>query len=334
MAETQAELKPFQLLVQTALGSAVARCLHVAAELGVADHMGEKPVAPEELARAIRADPGSLGRMLRLLSDYGIFERRAEGYTHTPASRLLRSDHPQSLRSYTRMIGLPWFWGSYQHMETAVRTGKPVSHLVVPEGLWAHFASHPQEARLFDEAMTGKAQGDVAAVGSSYDFSRFATIGDIGGGRGHLIAAIVKANSKVRGVLFDLPPVVQSAQNIASERLKLQAGDFFKDPLPVCDAYLMMEVIHDWNDEDAAEILSAVRRAAPEGAKLLLIEVLLPEASGPNLGALLDIAMMTLLDGKQRTRTEYEKLYNATGFRLDRVIPMPADASIIEGTAV
>jgi O-methyltransferase len=123
-------------------------------------------------------------------------------------------------------------------------------------------------------------------------------------------------------------------RDIAGERLKLQSGDFFVDALPVCDAYLMMEVIHDWNDVDSIRILSAVRRAAPAGAKLLVVELLIPEAVGPNGGALLDIAMMTLLGGKQRTSGEYAKLYAASGFRVDRVIATPSDASIIEGTAV
>jgi hypothetical protein len=183
--------------------------------------------------------------------------------------------------------------------------------------------------------MTGKAQADIAAVIESYDFSHFASIADVGGGHGHLLAAILRANPSVHGVLFDLPQVIQSAQAVASGRLKLQGGDFFQDALPVCDAYTLMEVIHDWSDRDAKAILSAVRRAAAKGAKLLLIEQMLPDASIPNSPALLDIAMMTLLGGKQRTRSEYARLYEDAGFRLDGVISMPAAASsIIEGTAV
>jgi O-methyltransferase domain/Dimerisation domain len=325
---------PFHLIVQTALGFGVPRCLHVVAELGVADHLGEQPVAAEELARAVGAHPESLARLLRVLSDHGIFQRQAERISHTPASRLLRSDHPQSLRSYVRMIGLPWFWASYQQLDHAVRTGKPGLEKVLPNGLWAHFEAHPEEARLFNEAMTGKAQADIAAVIASYNFSRFATIADIGGGRGHLLTAILQANPKMRGVLFDLPKVVESVQAIGSERLTLQGGDFFKDNPPACDAYVLMEVIHDWNDTDSATILSAVRRAAAKGAKLLIVEQMLPDASEPNTAALLDVAMMALLGGKQRARSEYEQLFEKAGFRLDRIITMPLASSIIEGTAV
>ena len=324
-----------ELIVQTALGFGLPRSLHVVAELGVPDHLGERAATAEELAKAVGAHPESLGRVLRILSDHGIFQRQSGKFSHTAASQLLRSDHPQSLRSYVRMVGLPWFWGSYQYLETAVRTGKPALDRVLPQGIWAHFEAWPEQARIFNEAMTGKAQADISAVIASYDFSRFSMIGDIGGGRGHLLAEILRANQTARGVLFDLPRVVQSAQGIASERLKLQGGDFFKDELPACDAYTLMEVIHDWNDADAQAILSAVRRAAAKGAKLLLIEQMLPETSTPNIGAFLDVAMMTLLGGKQRTSSEYQALYRAAGFRLDRVITMPSGASsIIEGTAV
>jgi len=328
------ELLPHELIVQTALGFGLPRSLHVVAELGVADHLGESPASAQDLAAAVGAHPESLARVLRVLSDHGLFARQSGKYSHTPASRLLRSDHPQSMRSYVRMIGLPWFWGSYQHLEAAVRSGKPALEQVLPEGIWAHFEAHPREAGLFNEAMTGKAQADIAAVISSYDFSRFSSIGDIGGGRGHLLASILQANPKARGVLFDLPRVVQSARAMASERLELQGGDFFKDKLPACDAYTLMEVIHDWNDRESEAILSAVRGAAKEGAKVLVIELMLPEAPGPNAAALLDLAMMTLLGGKQRTRSEYAKLYEAAGLRLDRVITLPSAASIIEGTAV
>jgi len=328
------ERTPFQSIMQTTLGFGLSRCLHVVAELGVADELGERPATPNELGRAVGADPESLGRLMRVLCDHGIFRLDGDRFSHTPVSRLLRSDHPQSLRSYVRMVGLPWFWGTYQHLESAVRTGKPALELVIPEGIWAHIGSHPEEARLFNEAMTGKAQVDIASVLTSYDFSKFRTVADVGGGRGHLLEAILHQTPDLRGVLFDLPNVIQSVRDGISERLTLQAGDFFVDRLPTCDAYLMMEVIHDWNDADSIRILSAVRRAAPAGAKLLVIELLIPETVGPNGGALLDIAMMTLLGGKQRTSGEYAKLYAASGFRLDRAIATPSDASIVEGTAI
>jgi hypothetical protein len=328
------ERTPFQSIIRTTLGFGLSRCLHVAAELGVADHIHDGPASSDELARAVNANPESLGRLMRVLCDHGIFQLDGGRFSHTPMSHLLKSDHPRSLRSYVRMVGLPWFWGAYQHLEKAVRTGKPALEVVVPEGIFRHFEAHPEEGRLFDEAMTRKAQADIASVLSSYDFSRFQSIADIGGGRGHLLSQILNTTPRVRGVLFDLPRVIETVQDLASERLELRPGDFFVDPLPACDAYFMMEVIHDWSDADSVRILSAVRRAAGPGAKLLVIELLIPEAIGPNSGALLDLAMMTLLGGKQRTLQEYGQLYAAAGFRLDRVITTSSEASIIEGTAV
>src|SRR5262245_7745072 len=124
------ERTPFQSIMQTALGFGLSRCLHVVAELGVADQLGEQPATPEGLGRAADANPESLGRLMRVLCDHGIFELDGGRFSHTPVSRLVKSDHPQSLRSYVRMIGLPWFWGAYQHLEDAVRTGKPALKMV------------------------------------------------------------------------------------------------------------------------------------------------------------------------------------------------------------
>lgn len=329
-----ADIPPPLLIIRTALGFGLARCLHIAAELGVADHLDETPTSLDAAADRIGAHPESLRRILRVLSDQGIFVRDGQRFANNAASALLRSDHPQTMRSYTRMVGADWFWGSYQHMAHAVRSGEPALDKVLPNGLWDHFAKAPEQARLFNEAMTGKAHGAIATVLGAYDFSTCARIADIGGGRGHLLDAILKATPGAAGVLFDLPGVIEDAKGIASDRLELQAGDFFKDELPVCDAYLLMEVIHDWNDEDSAAILSAVRRAARKDAKLLLIESVIPEQTGLSAAALLDIAMMTLLGGKQRTRADYETLYKATGFRLNRVIDVGFETAIIEGVAI
>jgi len=327
-------LSPSQLVTYTSMSFVVAPCLSVAAELGVADYVGEQPTSVDELAQAVGAHPESLGRLLRVLSDHGIFQRQSAGFSHTEASQLLRSDHPQSLRMAVKVLRLPWYWSVFLHLQDAVRSGNPVLDQVLPEGIWARLETHADEARLFNEGMTARAHQHVVAALATYDFSRFGTIGDIGGGRGHLIAAILERNPDVNGVLFDLPHVVQTARGLVSTRLRLEGGDFFKDPLPACDAYTLMEVIHDWSDSDSVRILGAVRRAAAKGAKLLLIEQMLPEAPIPNVCALVDIAMMTIVGGKQRSRAEYEKLYEAAGFQLDAVIAMPSStASIIEGTA-
>ncbi len=150
---------------------------------------------------------------------------------------------------------------------------------------------------------------------------RYDVIGDIGGGSGHLLRAILAdAAPNAKGILFELPHVIEEASGMASERLVLQAGDFFRDPLPPCDAYLLMEIIHDWGDEESAAILRAIRSAAPDGARLLLIETIVPDDPGPHWSKMLDIHMLTLLGGRQRTTQEYEELLADAGFVLEREI--------------
>src|SRR6185503_19047092 len=204
-----------------------------------------------ELAVSVGAHPEALGRVLRLLSAHGVFESSDGKFRHSPASRMLRTDHPQSMRDYVRMFGLSPFWSTFGEMEQSVRTGLPAGEKVIPGGLWAYFAEHSEASAIFNSTMATKAQVQIAAVLAAYDFSGFKTIGDIGGGRGHLLAAVLERVPTAKGVLFDLPHVVADKAGAASPRITRQAGDFFKDKLPVCDAYLVMEVIHDWSDAES-----------------------------------------------------------------------------------
>jgi hypothetical protein len=327
------ESDPVSTVLQMAGGYCLPRCLHIVAELGVADALDETPRTVIELAASVGAHPDALGRVLRLLAAHGVFECQGNTVRHSPASRLLRADHPQSLRALARMFGLPITWGTCGALEHTVLTGLPAADKVFPGGFWAYFAEHPEENSIFNAAMAAKAQGQVAAVIPAYDFSRFDFIGDIGGGGGHLLRAVLDAAPDANGVLFDLPHVVEEAAAVASERLKLQAGNFFKDELPSCDAYLVMEVIHDWPDKEAIAILKAIRGAALPHAKLLLIEQIIPDDPGPHWAKTLDIHMLVLFGGRQRTRREYQGLLTQAGFSFDREIETGAGISILEATA-
>ena len=329
-----AQANPFQAIVMMAGGVVLPRCLHAAADLGVADALGEEEQkTSEQLAASVGAHPDALFRVLRVLSSNGIFEMTGRKVRHSPASRLLRSDHPHSLRSLARMFGLPGCWNAFNEFGYSVRTGIPAGTKTLPKGLWRYFQENPEAGRIFNEAMVGKAQVQVPAVVGAYDFSRFGTVADIGGGRGHLLQAALEANRSVHGVLFDLPNVIQDAGAVASDRLKLQAGDFFKDALPTADVYTIMEVIHDWPDEESVAIFKAIRKAAKPGATLLVIEQLIPEDKAPHWAKMLDIHMLTLLGGKQRTEEEYGELLRRSGFALERVHPTRSDVSIIEAKA-
>lgn len=326
------ETNPFVKIMETSTAFWLSRSLHVVAELGVADALGDSPQTAAELAKSVGAHPGALARVLRLLASAGIFESTDQNrYSHNDASRFLRNDHPMSLRAFVRMIGSELCWTSFGSLSESVRTSKPAVEKVFPGGLFKYLGEHPEAARVFDAAMTGKSHGQVAAVVGAYDFSPFKRIADIGGGRGHLLQRILETTPSANGVLFDLPHVTQEASALASDRLKLQPGDFFKDTLPTADLYVLMEVIHDWADEEAVRILKAVRSAAPPDSKLLVVENIVPETSAPHWAKALDINMLAMTGGLERTRGEYEKLLATAGFRLSRVIETPAVA-IIEGT--
>ena len=321
---------PLDAILQTTGGYCVARALHVAADLGIADCIGEQPATIAEVAQSVGADADSLGRVLRLLSAHGIFSVTGGEVSHNDASRTLRSDDPKSTRDLARMFGLPFFWETFAALDHTVRTGRPAVEKVHPEGLWAWLSERPDASAVFNGAMIGKSFGQVAGVVTSYDFSRFETIADIGGGRGHLLQAILEKWPSTTGVLFEQPHVISEVNDLASDRLELRGGDFFVDELPVCDAYILMEVIHDWADEEALRILSRVRDAAPVGSKLLLIEQLMPDTPGPHWVKMLDLHMMALFAARQRSAEEYDALVEQCDYKRVGSIDTPAGISILE----
>jgi hypothetical protein len=307
--------------------------MHVVADLGVADALDETPRTGAELAASVGAHPDALARVLRLLAAHGVFAGEGDRFRHTPASRLLRMDHPQSMRAFVRMFGSSMNWASYGELEYTLRTGLPAKAKIIPEGMWAYYAAHPEAAAVFNAAMVGRSHGAVAAIMAAYDFTGLNLIGDIGGGRGHLLQAVLDSVPGANGVLFDLPHVIADAAGVASERLTLQAGNFFEDELPRCDAYLMMDILHDWADGEALAILQAIRRAAPDHAKLLISEQILSEAPGPDWSKTLDVHMMTMLGGRQRSQEEYEGMLNRAGFAFERQINTVTDMAILEAVA-
>ena len=322
---------PSELIANLTLGHLAARCLHLIAEHGVADALGEQATTAEELAKRSGTNADALGRMLRLLAAHGVFKLEHGAFVHTPASRLLRSDHPQSMRSYSRMIGSPAIYDGVTQLGHPLRTGKPA---IDSATLFARFAEHPEESAVFNEAMVGKSAGAIAAVIGAYDFKQLKSVADVGGGGGHLLQAIRDSAPNAHCTLFDLPHVIDEVSALAGTRFSLAAGDFFIDPLPVADAYALMEVIHDWADTEAVKILAAIRRVAPKNARVLIIETTVSEDSGPQFGKTLDIVMLAVTGGRERTPSEYSKLLAAAGFRLERVVPTASAYSIIEGVVV
>jgi C-methyltransferase len=325
--------RPHEIISTLTNAFVASRCLHVIAALGVADEIGDDPVSTPELASRCGANADALGRMLRLMAAHGIFEGDDGGFRHTPASRLLCSDHPMSMRAHAAMMGLPVFAATFARLEHSARTGSPAIDTVAPEGVWAYLQDHPDEARTFGHGMTAKAAADIAAVLAAYDFSRFATIADIGGGRGHLLTAILDAVPAAGGVLFDRPQVIGEL-DVEHERLTPHAGDFFVDPLPAADAYVLMDVLHDWPDAECVAILRAIRAAAGTGASVLVIESLLPDNGADPQTQSLDIVMLAMTGGRQRTAQRFSELFTSCGFGDATVIATEGPLRIVEAPAV
>ena len=186
--EINEENESVMRLVEISAGYWLPRALHVVADLGVADALDEEPRSAEYLASQVGTDADALDRVLRLLASHGVFYRRAGLYVHNPLSRALRSDDPHSMRAYVRLVGLPIFWQSWGALEQVVRSGKPAV-----SDIFTYFKEHPLESDIFDAGMKSKAQTAISPVVAAYDFSSFSTIGDIGGGQGHLLTAILKS---------------------------------------------------------------------------------------------------------------------------------------------
>jgi len=325
----------FSQIHRYGFGFSLSRAIYAVADVGVPDALGDGAETADALAQKVGVHPDALFRLLRLLSGHGIFCEEGGHFTHTEQSRLLRSDHPQSQRAFIRINSISW--KLFAALPQTLRTGRPATETLAPGGLFEYLGSHPDEARVFNEAMTSKANMDIGSVLHVYDFSGFPLIADVGGGRGHLIKAILKATPNAKGILFDLPQVASESSGAPFERLSVQGGDFFKSALPVCDAYLLMQVIHDWADPEAVSILEAVRRAAPAHAKLLVIETLMPEKPAPGpVGAhpavWLDVAMLVWSGGRERSLRQYEVLLGHAGFNLSRVIPTQSGMSLLECT--
>ncbi|TYR35638.1 hypothetical protein FY036_01855 [Mesorhizobium microcysteis] len=235
------------------------------------------------------------------------------------------------MRDFVALLGTPGRWGAVGELKHAVLTDESGMHGAFGMGVFEYHNHYPEEGALFDRAMLAKARADVAAVLAGYDFSDRELIVDVGGGSGHLLDAILK-KSGGRGALFEMPRV---AERVAAGMppFEVVAGDFFTDPLPPGDTYLLMQVVHDWADEEARKILSAARRAAWPGAKLLLIEVIIPENSAPHPAHALDVLMMAVTGGRERTESDYAALMAEADWRLQRVVTLEGRGAIIEGIA-
>ncbi|HEY7429850.1 MAG TPA: methyltransferase [Streptosporangiaceae bacterium] len=340
MPEPAADLPlPTQMYVLTT-GTWVSQAISVAATLGVPDELAAGPRAVTDLASSVRADPPALYRLLRALADIHLVdELGGRTFALTALGGLLRSDVPGSMRSWAIMVGRPFHRSSWTDLVASVRTGKCAFERVHGRGAFDYLRDHPEDGKVLNDAMTAAAGQFITPLVDSYDFSALGTVVDVGGGHGALLAAVLAASPGVRGILFDLPEVIAGAgaplrEAGVADRCACLGGDFFQSVPPGGDAYLLSNIIHDWDDERAVQILSRCRAAVGAGGRVLLGEAVLPGACQPSPANWIDLEMLVMGSGRQRTETEYRELLRRAGLSLARVIPSHEMFQLVEATPV
>ncbi|MEW6129995.1 MAG: methyltransferase [Acidobacteriota bacterium] len=324
-------------LVQVAFSALMTQALYVAAKLGIADLLAEKPQTVSQLAEATKTHERALYRVLRSLAGIGVFqETDPKVFALTPYAEPLRSDAPTSFRNGAIFMGENWHWQVWGELLQSVKTGKTAWGYVHGAEVFDYFATHTTQSEIFNSAMTDMSVGTAPVVVGSYDFSGFNTLVDIAGGHGYLLAQILKANPELQGVLFDVPSVIAGAPALleregVGERVETVAGNFFESVPANADAYIMKHIIHDWDDEQAIAILRNIRKGIRRDGKILVVETVVPAGNDPHYSKLLDLEMLVSPGGVERAAEAYRELFAAAGFRLTRIVETPSPYSIIEG---
>ncbi|HEY1839093.1 MAG TPA: methyltransferase [Mycobacterium sp.] len=326
-------------MMEMIIASWLSQAITAAAELGVADALADGPLTIEELAAKVDADPDALRRLLRALIGRGVFRHRRDArYELNSLARTLCS-HAE--------VSMTWaaqFYGSREQRERwtlladSIRSGTSVVPVLHGKESFDYFAEDPGHAELFNRTMASISELTDASVVAGYDFSGYPTIVDVGGGHGSLLAAVLAVTPGSRGVLYDLPTVVSSAQKIlcqndVANRVRIEAGSFFDSIPDGGDAYLLKNIVHDWPDEKAVQILRNVRAAAGPRAAVLLVELVIPDHDRDFPGKWADLEMLLNLAARERTALEYRNLLSQAGFRLTRVVQTASPLSVVEARA-
>jgi hypothetical protein len=323
---------PHVHVLQLMMGLWHAQIVATAARFGVADRIASGVSDSEALARECGADPAALYRLLRACAALGIFvETEPRRFALTPAGECLRTGTPGSLRDLLIAETAPGHWLPWGRLYDAVQRGASVAGETLGMDVWQYYATHQEEALSFARGM-----GNLSAIVSQdvarlYDAGDARRIVDVGGSQGVLLLNVLQ-RSEARGVLFDRADVVEHVR-IDDERVEIVPGDFFQS-VPEGDLYLLKSILHDWPDEQCATILRNIRAAAQPGARLLVVEMLLPEAPQPSPVAFMDLNMLVMLNGRERTAAEFTQMLGGAGFRVTQVIPTGGLFSLIEAVAI
>lgn len=334
-----AEQSPSGQIAQMLTGYWMSQMVYLAAKLDLAGLLKQGPRTADDLAAATKMHPGALYRTLRGLASLGVFaEQEGRKFVNTPASEALLDGVPGSQRAMAIMTGEEHYkaWGEFLY---SVQTGKPGFDKVYGTRPFDYLSKHPEQGANFDAAMTSVHGRETPAMIAAYDFHGVGTLCDIGGGNGSLIIATLLKHPAIQGILYDLAPVIERSQKHVdaaglTSRCRCLTGNFFKSVPPGADTYLMRHIIHDWNDEECVTILKNVRKVIPANGRLMVLESVIPPGNDSMFGKLLDLNMLVIPGGMERTEAEYRALFAATGFRLSRIVPTTTEVSIIEGLPV
>jgi hypothetical protein len=337
--DAQSPVSPAWQMNRLIWGAMQVPAISAVAALGIADLLAGGPRTAEDLARTTNTHPPTLRRLLRAVATLAIFAEDASGaFVNTPLSDTLRRDNPASVRPLAMMWGSPLFRKPWENLPETLATGEAAFDRVFGEPFFERLRHDADDAAVFNAAMGSLSGLELPAILAAYDFSRFRRLVDVGGGRGALLQGILTATPGLHGVLYDLAAVVADDAGLAgpaaSVTWEIVAGNFFESVPSGADAYVLKRIIHDWNDADALRILANCRRAIREDGTLILIECVLRPPNEPDLGKWMDLHMLLILGGRERTESEYRALLEKGGFALTRVIPISGVHSIIESKPI
>jgi hypothetical protein len=318
----------------------LSQVVHVAAKFGIADHLADGPKTSQALAQEVAADPDALYRLLRACAGFGLLsEGESRTFALTPLGELLRSNATGSLRDYAIAVVAPGHWLPLGRLYQAIQSGQPQAPQVLGMELWEYYAQHEEESTHFARTMGYLSATAALDVVANYDVSQVKHIVDVGSSHGMLLTALLQAAPTAKGVLFDLPHVIEQARAVVGslglhDRVELISGDFLQDVPPGGDLYLLKQILHDWDDAHCLVLLQNIHRAAQPQSKLLVIEMVVPDQPEPSLAPLIDLAMLVLLGGRQRSGHDFASLLGRAGYRVERIIPTAGLFSVVEAVRV
>ncbi len=330
---------PRDKIRQIATGFILSRALTLAAELKIADTLKDAPKSAHEIATELSLHIDSLYRLLRFLSSHKIFEENNNHqFCLTPISQLMISDAPDSMHAYLDMLADNPPWDSIRNMYHTIKTGEPAFEHLHNVKFFEYMLQHPESNCRFNAGMSSFTSPDDSSIVNAFNFDKYKCVVDVGGGKGSFLATILSSYKDISGVLYDQPEIVnepvEAISNYSSKRCEIKKGDFFKNVPQGGDLYTLKLILHDWDDELAVKILKNCHAALPADGKLLVIEGVMSKGNEPDPHKQLDMSMMLIFGGRERTEKEFDGLFLQAGLRLSRIIPTPSRLSIIEAVKI